>query len=366
ADGNHLYAVQVFENTLTVLDTSNGKEIKTISLDAEPYTTLLTADGKRLFVSLWGGAKVLEIDPDDLSVRRTIAVGEHPNSMVLSPDNSRLFVACGNTNGVWVVDLASGNSTEQISVSLYPQAPVGSTPTGLGISPDGKTLLVANSDNNCVAMVDISENGKSRVKGFIPSGWYPTSAKFSHDGKRFFILSGKGLTSVPNPRGGDEPNYIAEMLFGTVSVLNIPDEKQLAEYTKTVYALTPYSDTIRLTPPGMPAQSPIPKKVGDTSQIKYVFYIIRENRTYDQVFGAMPQGNGDPNLTLFGQDVTPNAHELARRFVLLDNFYVDAEVSADGHAFSMGAYANDYIEKTWPMIYAERGGRYLTSGGGKN
>lgn len=365
-DGSSLYAVQVFDNTLTKADAATGKEIKTVPLDAEPYTTLLTPDGKRLFVSLWGGSKIVDIDPADLSIRRTITVGEHPNSMALSMDNKRLFVACGSTNSVWVIDLESGNSVEQINVSLYPQAPAGSTPTGLGVSPDGKILLVANSDNNCVAMVDITEIGKSRVKGFIPSGWYPTSAHFSRDGKRIFILSGKGLTSVPNPRGGDEPNYIAQMLLGTVSVMDVPDEKQLADYTKIVYALTPYSDSIRLTPPGIPAHSPIPKKVGDSSPIKYVFYIIRENRTYDQVLGDMPQGNGDPNLTLFGQEVTPNAHELARRFVLLDNFYVDAEVSADGHAFSMGAYANDYIEKTWPMSYADRGARYLTSGGGEN
>ncbi|PWT92211.1 MAG: hypothetical protein C5B54_03920 [Acidobacteria bacterium] len=363
-DGSRLYAVQVLGNLLSVIDATSGKEIKTIPLEAEPYSTLLTPDGKTLFVSIWGKAEVLEIDADSLQTRNTLAVGEHPNSMALSPDGTRLYVACANTNSIWVLDLVQQKSIEQISVSLYPHAPVGSTPTGLGLSQDGKTLLVANSDNNCVAMVDVSQAGKSQVKGFIPTGWYPTAAHFSHNQKRIYVLSGKGLTSVPNPRGADEPNYIAQMLLGTLSVVSVPDEKELAAYTKTVYQLTPYSDSIRLSPLDVPQHSAIPNRVGEASPIKHVFYIIRENRTYDQVFGDMPQGNGDPNLCLFCEDVTPNAHALARQFVLLDNFYVDAEVSADGHAFSMGGYANDFIEKTWPMNYADRGAKFLTMGGG--
>lgn len=365
-EGKRLYAVQVLGNTLTVLDVKKGKELKTLPLDAEPYSTLLTADGRTLFVSLWGGARILEIDTEHLSIRRSIVVGEHPNSMALTPDGRRLFVACASTNSVWGIDLEKGDAAEQISVSLYPQAPVGSTPTGIGISPDGKTLLVANSDNNCVAVVDISRPDNGRVKGFIPSGWYPTAARFSRDGRSIFILSGKGLTSAPNPRGADEPNYIAQLLLGTLSVLEVPSDERLAAYTKTVYELTPYSDSIRLTPARVPKESPIPRRVGDSSPIKYLFYIIRENRTYDQVLGDVPEGNGDPNLCLFCEEVTPNAHALARQFVLLDNFYVDAEVSADGHSFSTGGYASDFIEKTWPMNYADRGGAYLSQGGGKN
>ncbi|MCI0617857.1 hypothetical protein L0244_33210, partial [bacterium] len=184
------------------------------------------------------------------------------------------------------------------------------------------------------------------------------------DGKKILILSGKGLTSTANPRGPDEPNFIGHLLIGTLSILDVPNDEQVVSYTKTVYALTPYSDAIRLTPARAPQNSPIPSKVGGSSPIKYIFYVLRENRTYDQVFGDMEKGNGDPNLCLFGEDVTPNAHAIAREFVLLDNFYVDAEVSADGHAFSMGAYANDFIEKTWPMNYAERGADYLTEGRG--
>jgi YVTN family beta-propeller protein len=297
-------------------------------------------------------------------VRRTLKVGEHPGSMVLSPDGNHLYVACANTNSVWVVNLQTGTAEEQISVALYPQAPIGSTPSALSISSDGTKLLVTNSDNNAVAVVDVSRKGNGKVTGFIPTGWYPTAAIFSKNNSRIFVLSGKGLQSTSNPRGPEEPNYIGQLLLGALSIIENPNADQLSIYTKTVYDLTPYSDAIRLTPPRAPEQSPIPKRIGDPSPIKYVFYMIRENRTYDQIFGDMKEGNGDPNLCLFGENITPNAHALAKEFVLFDNFYVDAEVSADGHAFSTGAYANDFIEKTWPMNYAERGADYLTEGGG--
>jgi DNA-binding beta-propeller fold protein YncE len=363
-DQKRLFAVQILGNVLNEVDLVNSKTLRTLQLEAEPYTVLLTSDAKRLFISLWGGSKVIEVSTESLQILRSFPTGDHPNSMKFSSDGTLLYVACANTNSVWVIDLKEGKAIEQISVSLYPQAPMGSTPSGLGLSADDSTLLVTNSDNNTVAVVDVSKPGESKVRGFIPTGWYPTAARFTQNGKKILILSGKGLTSVPNPRGGDLPNYIAEMLLGTLSLLDVPNEEQLKQYTQTVYALTPYSDKTRLTPAQAPLKSPIPSKVGDPSPIKYVFYILRENRTYDQVLGDMKEGNGDPYLCLFGEDVTPNAHAIAREFVLFDNFYVDAEVSADGHAFSMGAYANDFIEKTWPMNYAERGGDYVTEGKG--
>src|SRR5205814_2605374 len=138
---------------------------------------------------------------------------------------------------------------------------------------------------------------------------------------------------------------------GSLSILPTPDATALAAYTKTVYDLTPYTDDTRLAP-GSEAGSPIPGRVGDSSPINHVFYVIRENRTYDQILGDLDRGNGDPRLCLFDETVTPNAHALAREFGVLDNFYVDAEVSYDGHAWSMGAYATDIVEKLWPLNYA--------------
>ena len=371
-DGNRLFAVHVLGTALSMIDLATHQVMRTIKLEAEPYSALTSADGRLVFVSLWGGAKVLAFDATTLAPRGEIPVGEHPNAMVQSRDGSRLFVACANTNAVWAIDLAAQRATEQIGVALYPKAPPGTTPNALSLSPDGRTLLVANADNNTVAVVDISTAGSSRVRGFIPTGWYPTGVAFDREGKRIFVLSGKGLSASANPRGPQpgaraaDGQFIGQMLQGALTEITTPDEPVLDALTKRVYEVTPYDDKTKLTPAGAPVDSPIPSQVGKPSPIKYVFYIIRENRTYDQVLGDLPQGNGDPTLTLFGENITPNAHALAREFVLLDNFYVDAEVSYDGHAFSTGAYATDVVEKIWPTNYGRRGGIYLSEGRGPN
>jgi DNA-binding beta-propeller fold protein YncE len=370
-DGKRLFAVHVFGQAVTALDLVSNSIVGTVDVPAEPYTCLLSADGSTLYVSLWGGARVLMLDAQTLNPKGEIAVGEHPNAMVLSRDGRRLFVACANTNAVWVIDVGLSKATEQVSLALYPNAPAGVTPNALTISPDGQRLAVADADNNCVAIVDISTPGTSRVRGFIPTGWYPTGVLFSHDGSEVYILSGKGLTSAANPRGGHpgvpsaEGQYVGSMLEGSLSIVPTPSEAALASYTKTVYELTPYSDAARLAPVSAPRASPIPRRVGDVSAIKHVFYVIRENRTYDEILGDLDRGNGDPTLALFGESVTPNAHALAREFVTLDNFYVNAEVSYSGHAFSTAAYATDFVEKIWPTTYGDRGAPYLSEGGGE-
>jgi YVTN family beta-propeller protein len=368
-NGQTLYAVQVFGQAVSAIDLQARKEIKKVTLAAEPYTALISPDARTLFVSLWGGGKVLMLAADTLESLGEIAVGPHPNAMLLSKDGSRLFVACANTNAVWVVDLATRSAKEQISVALYPNAPVGTTPNSLALSPDGTKMLVANADNNTVAVVDVRTPGSSQVEGWVPVGWYPTSVSFSGDGSRFFVLNGKGLTSEPNPRGPQpggvrmEGRYTANMLQGALSIVPMPDSPALQAYTRRVLELTPYKELTRLAPAGAPVDSPIPRRVGESSPIKHVFYVIRENRTYDQIFGDIARGNGDPSLTLFGEEITPNAHALARDFTQFDNFYVDAEVSYDGHAFSMGAYATDVAEKLWPTNYGGRGTPYLSEGG---
>jgi YVTN family beta-propeller protein len=369
-DGRTLFVIRALEQVLVAIDLLTGRIAKTVDLPAEAYGVVLSPDGKRLFVSLWGGARVVAFDAATLAPSGEAAVGEHPNAMALSTDGVRLFVACANTNAVWVLDLATLSAREQVSVSLYPKAPAGSTPNALAVSPDGRTLLVANADNNAVAVVDISKPGASQVSGFIPAGWYPTGVGFDAGGRQVYVLSGKGLQSKANPGGptpmsGRTDQYIAGLLTGALSVVPLPDTDALAGMTRQVYALTPYSDATRLAPVDAPAASPIPRQVGAPSPIKHVFYIIRENRTYDQVLGDMKTGDGDAALCLFGEAITPNAHAIARQFALFDNFYVDAEVSYDGHAFSTGAYATDAVEKIWPANYASRGGAYLSEGGGK-
>jgi YVTN family beta-propeller protein len=368
-DGRHLFVTRALEQKLLELSADSGEIERTVDLPAEVYSCLLSRDGKRLFVSVWGGRKVMAFDAASLVLQSEAWVGEHPNAMALSPSGDRLFVACANTNAVWVVDAASMKAAEQIGVAMFPKAPAGTTPNALALSPDGRTLLVANADNNVVAVVDVEETGHSRVSGFIPTGWYPTAVGFDPAGRNVYVLSGKGLSSRPNPLGptpltGRTDEFIASILKGALSVLPFPHGAELVRMTAKALSLSPYRDAVRLAPEGAPRASSIPAEVGRPSPIKYVFYIIRENRTYDQILGDLPQGDGDPSLCLFGAAITPNAHALARDFTLFDNFYTNAEVSYDGHAFSTGAYATDVVEKIWPANYAKRGGAYLSEGGG--
>ena len=387
-DGARLFVVRVLAQTLMAVSTETGEVEKSVNLPAEPYTCLASGDGRIVYVSLWGGAKVLAFDADTLAPAGEVPTGDHPNAMVLSADGSTLFVACANTNAVWVIDTKLLKAKEQVAVSLYPDAPAGSTPNALALSPDGGTLLVANADNNAIVVVSTAPGsglqapGRDKpgsrepeaeshpyVRGFIPTGWYPTGVLVPPDGKQIYALSGKGLQSRANPLGpnpvkGSDNEYIATLLPGTLSAIPMPDAGALQRHTSTVYSLTPYTAATRFAPPDVPAASPIPRVVGEGSPIKYVFYIIRENRTYDQVLGDMRQGNGDTNLCLFGEAVTPNAHAIARDFVLFDNFYVNAEVSYGGHAYSTAAYATDIVEKMWPANYGKRGGVYLSEGGG--
>jgi len=370
-DGTRLYATQIYGERVRAVDVAERKIVATADLEAEPYTTVLSPDGRTLYVSVWGGAKIALLDAATLAAKGTIDVGEHPNAMVLSRDGSRLFVACANTNAVWVVDTAKRAAIEQISVALGAEAPPGSTPNGLALSPDGNTLAIANADNNTVTIADVSKPAATAVEGWIPVGWYPTNVLFDRDGSRLFVVDAKGLTGMANPRGPQpggariDAQYSGGMFQGGISTIPVPTAAGLARMTARVRELTPYSDAHRLAPADAPAASPIPRRVGGSSPIKHVFYVIRENRTYDQILGDLPKANGDPSLALFGERVTPNAHALAQAFATFDNFYVDAEVSYDGHAFSTGAYATDFVEKTWPSNYGRREGLYLSEGGYK-
>jgi DNA-binding beta-propeller fold protein YncE len=359
-DGKTLYVTRVFAMTLSSIDVASGVVTRTVQLSSEPYTALASPDGRYVYVSLWGGAVVQIYTADSLLLMTELMTGEHPNAMALSADGRRLFVACGSSASVWVIDTFSYEALEQISTSMSPEAPPTSTPNSVSLSPDGRTLIVANADTNSVAVVDVGNPSRSFVDGFIPTGWYPTGAMFTRDGHQILVLSGKGLASAANPlTGGMETR-----LLGAASIVPAPDRTTLQEYTRRAQSLSPYSDSTRLTPIGVPIGSPIPRTVGGASPIKHVFYVIRENRTYDQVLGDLTAGNGDPRLTLFGRDVTPNAHALTQSFVLFDNFYVDAEVSYNGHSYSTAAYATDFVEKMWQTSMVGRGGLYLGEGGG--
>lgn len=332
-----------------------------------PYTCLPDEKHGRLFVSLWAKSAVLVLDAKTGADLAQWPVGDHPNEMVLSPDG-RLFVAEANRNAVSVLDTASGRVMETLNTAMSPNAPPGSMPNSLALSPDGTLLFIANATNNNLAIFNVATPGQARACGFIPTGWFPTSVRMTPDGGLLVVANGKGITSLANPRGpfpgdprpGNLAQYIGGLLQGTVALIPLPGEAarpaQFGAWTKAAYACGPPGATVL---DGSPAGNPIPARVGGPSPIRHVIYIVRENRTYDQVFGDLPAGNGEARLCLFPEKITPNAHALAREFVLLDNFYADGEVSADGHEWTMAGYATDFVEKSWPLNYGHNAsGKY--------
>ena len=258
-----------------------------------PYACRIDNRRQRLYVSLWGHAEIAVID---LNLRQVIArwpTQEHPNEMALTASGQTLFVANANRNTVTVLDTMSGKALETLSASLYPNMPSGSTPNSLALTPDGKTLFVANADNNNVAVFDVSTPGRSRSLGFIPVGWYPTSVRVTPDGKRLLVSNGKGIISKANPGGPQPgrksraetlPQYIAQLLHGTLSVIDLPSrsalEKQLVAHTAQAYRCSPLKPDASV-PVARPKDNPVPFTPGEPSPIKYCFYIVKENRTYD-------------------------------------------------------------------------------------
>jgi YVTN family beta-propeller protein len=359
-----VYAAGKENHSLNIIRLADGKLLRSLPLPATPYTCLVSRIHPFVFVSLWGGSAVAFVDRSTGEILRTVRVGDHPCDMAESPDGKRLFVANANNNSVSVIAVGEGKVQETINASLFPGVPNGSTPNGVALTADGGTLYIANADNNYLAVFDVRREGSARSLGFIPVGWYPTCVKVLPSSGRLIVANGKGGSSRPNP-GGPNPGqprhsseYIGSLFMGSLSLIDPPDPAAMQTYTAAVY------ENSRLGKPSpAPAGNPVMRRTGESQRIEHVFYIIKENRTYDQVFGDMGKGNSDSSLCLFGEKVTPNHHALVRQFVLLDNFYADAEVSADGHNWTMGAYATDYVEKTWPTSYGGRGGEYEYEGG---
>ncbi len=373
-----LYAVTKEDSSLYIIDPIGNSIKKRIQLKGIAYSCILSPDQSKLYISLFGGTEVSVYDIKAQNVLTNIKVGNHPNELLLNKNGTLLYVANASDNTVSVIDVSNNKVIETIGTTLYPTTLTGSTTNGLAFSANEKTLFIANADNNCLAVFHVAEKGKSSSLGFIPVGWYPTNVKTV--GNKILVTNGKGIISKANPLGpqpvlkldnsgvhtGSTANsrlqYIGGLFKGTLSFIDMPEPEQLKLYTKQVYGNTPFTAKKTKKAEGEPG-NPVPRKPGEKSPMKHVFYIIKENRTYDQVFGDMPKGNGDTSLCIFGKKVTPNHHALADDYVLLDNFYVDAEVSADGHNWSMAAYATDVVEKTWPSSYGGRGGSTSFEGG---
>ena len=359
-DGRLLYAADLYHDSIVVINPQSGTSIDRFKTGRRPYRILFHPDGKSFFVTHWTDGTLGHYDTSTGSALGTVRLGAHPTDMVWRAGAreaaegdpawaARLFIAAANTNNVYVVGVGTSkelNVVESINVAMTPRQPLGMTPSALALSPDGKRLYVACSDANAAAVVDISDE-RSRVEGFIPSGWYPTAVRALNSGT-LVILNGKGggSQSIRNGRNPSQPRnesqeFLGRLQTGTASWIDAFSDDQLAAWTKTALGNSAYTDAKVDQPASLP-------------RIEHVIYIVKENRTYDQVLGDMKEGNGDPSLVLFGENASPNHHKLAREFVLLDNFYVNADVSADGHNWSTSAIANDYVQRMWPSNYGGR------------
>jgi YVTN family beta-propeller protein len=363
-----IYVTLSRSNSLAIISLADNS-ITEIPAGIAPYE-VLPLSAEKAYVSNWGGrrsnqgesvyntsgSKVL-VDPKtgianngsisvvDLKqhkLGKDISVGLHPCGMALNPDHTRLFVACANSDIISVINTSTDQVIEEISVHRKADLPFGSAPNALTVSPDGKYLYIANGSENAICVVQIGK--PCQVKGYMPTGWYPGSVITDKSGKFLYVANVKGVGS--RNQKADKPGYNSHDHLGTISIIPRPTPQELNKMTEIVR----HNNSFLQRPEAHPSKNttekvPVPQLPGQTSFIKHVVYIIKENRTYDQVFGDMPQGNGDVSLVEFGRDITPNHHLLAETFVLMDNFYCSGVLSADGHQWTDEAYVTDYIEK---------------------
>ena len=368
---DQLLVANNLSDNVVLLDVAGGKVVERFDLSTNdlvpssfPYTCVATRDGQRAWCSLWNASQVAELDLTGGKVVRwiklkqpeeAIAPGSHPTAMLLSPDEKLLYVALSNADAVAVVSTESSQIISLLNTTVRGQELSGTYPSALAQSADGKRVFLADASSNAVAAFDVSnvnpnatgEAAASSALGFIPTDWYPTA--LAVHGDDLLIASAKGQGTGPNKGLGKTSYemkrhghpYIATLLRGSIARLSIPATLgKLDELTRTVE-----NDNLLHNDPGTI------QFAGGKNPIKHVIYVIKENRTFDQILGDLRVGDGDPSLTMYGADVTPNEHKLALQFGVLDNFYDSGEVSGDGHLWSTAAITSDYNEKTWQIAY---------------
>jgi YVTN family beta-propeller protein len=374
-DGRRLYVALNLSNRLAELDPASGQLLRVWDTGVAPYAVVLR--GKKAYVSNWGGRRpeatsltgpagrgtLVRVDPIrhianegsvtiiDLQANRVIKevlVGLHPSAMELSPNGRYLVVANAASDTLSVLDTRSDKIAETIWTRQSPGDPFGASPNALAFDKSGRNLFVCNGTQNAVAWVAFSP-GKSKLRGLVPVGWYPGAIVNDAPRKRFHVANIKGIGFGRPRKSNGQPEFNSHQYYGSLSLVDYPSEQELAGHTRR--ALTNMrapllSEARRPARAGQPAR-PVPERTGEPSVFKHVVYIIKENRTYDQVFGDLPQGNGDPGLCVFGERITPNQHKLVQDFVLLDNTYCSSILSADGHQWATTAMATDYMEKSF-------------------
>lgn len=366
-----IYVALNRNNTIGTVNINSRKLEEQISVGVAPYSVIIKKD--KAYVTNWGGRQPLRDDMIHLSSGSPVAIDEktgiassgtvsvvslsekrtvneitvklHPCGMALSPDSSILYVANANSDFVSVIDTRSDNVIKTISSKPMEELPFGSAPTALVASPDGKTLYIANGGDNLIAVYDIAEN---KLKGMIPAGWYPGAVSISKNGATLFVANMKGIGS--RQEGLRDNGYNTHDQTGSVSFIPVPDQDSLENYTikaATNMRLPKISKSMNLSKVEEKIV-PVPSRPGEKSMIRHIIYIIKENRTYDQILGDMSIGNGDSTLCMFGKQTTPNHHKLAEEFVLLDNTYCNGVLSAEGHNWTSQGYATDYLERAFP------------------
>jgi YVTN family beta-propeller protein len=365
------------DNSLAIVDLEKGELSARIDVGVAPYGVAIGADGKRAYVSNWGGRRPKSgertaksagtdtlidehgvacsgtISVIDLIERKQISeieVGLHPADLKLNRDGSRLFVANANSDTVSVIDTSAMSVVETISVRPDPKLPFGSMSNALALSEDEKKLFVANGGNNAIVVVDLNSK-PARVEGFIPTAWYPGA--IAANGNQIFVANVKGIGTRDDSGKG---KWSVRATRGSFSKIVIPTKSQLDEYTQRVHddAMIPQSLRAWEKAQAGAKPTPVPARVGEPSVFEHIVYIIKENRTYDQVLGDIGKGNSDPKLCIYGKEVTPNHHALADQFVLLDNYYCNGVRSTDGHAWATEGLAVDFLEKAagaWTRSY---------------
>ncbi|HXJ93658.1 MAG TPA: bifunctional YncE family protein/alkaline phosphatase family protein [Terriglobia bacterium] len=361
-----------------------GEILKRVRVGEFPYS-VKALSGNRLAVANWGQASVSILDGQSLKVLRTISVGSHPTDELVLPGQRQLLVACSDSDLVSVIDLESLREVRRLKIAIPNSEVGGGQPNAFALNPATGKIFVALAAVNALAVLDLAVGDEPKLDGLIPVGAYPTALLYSTQARTLYIADGRNLVSGPSspreaasgsnggivePRRGPAPSsppahthktdsgqrtdYIGYLLGGGIEALADADVAEVVARGQTL-AQQVYGQAPRA--PDAKSRELIrhfSARGNPHAPIRHVIYIIKENRTYDQLLGDMPEGNGAPDLVLFGQSVTPNHHALARQFVLFDNFYVDGDVSADGHVWSTAASSTDYVNKLWPSFYAHR------------
>ena len=375
ADGRRLYVALNLSNRLGELDSATGRVLRLWEVGVAPYGVVLARD--KVYVSNWGGRRpnaksvtgpagrgmLVRVDPvrhiaseGSVSVidlranklRGDLVVGLHPSALALTPDGKHLGVANAASDTITILETKNDRLLETIWVKSSPADLFGASPNALTFDPSGKTLFVCNGTQNAVAEVSFRP-ARSRLLGLIPVGWFPVAIVFDAKRHTLCVANIKGLGPGKTDPLTGKVSGNSHQYFGTLSLVPVPTRRELGAHTRTV--LRNYREPM-LRAARLPARAgqpprPVPERVGEPSLFRHVVYFIKENRTYDQVLGDVQDGNGDPELCVFGENVTPNQHKIAREFVLLDNTYCSGILSADGHQWSDTAFATDYLEKSF-------------------